>query len=240
VRIEIPRRFNGPDESGNGGYSACLLGRLLDGAATVRLHRPPPLDTPLSIEETPDGLVATDDGVIVMSAASADLWIAPPPPVTSGEAEEAVARFPGWDVHGARSCFVCGPDRQAPDGLRVFPGRIDGDGVVASPWTPHPTLADGIGVIPEEIVWGVLDCPGAWAGRAYDLDGMPYFPALGTMTASVDEPVRAGEPHVVVARYLGTEGRKLLTESWILGPDGAVKARAAHITIKVPVDWAAR
>ena len=43
--VTIPARFNGPLDSGNGGYSAGALAALLDGAAEVSLRRPVPLDT---------------------------------------------------------------------------------------------------------------------------------------------------------------------------------------------------
>jgi hypothetical protein len=40
--VTIPARFNGPHESGNGGYSAGALAAFLDGAAEVSLRRPVP------------------------------------------------------------------------------------------------------------------------------------------------------------------------------------------------------
>jgi hypothetical protein len=48
--ISIPARFNGPKESGNGGYSAGAVAQFLDGAAEVSLRAPVPLDTPLAVE----------------------------------------------------------------------------------------------------------------------------------------------------------------------------------------------
>lgn len=238
MEILIPRRYNGPDNSGNGGYSAALLGRLIDGPASVRLHVPPPLETPMRVEETDSGLVAVHGEQIVMEAAPAEIHVEVPAPISREEAEAAIEGFPGWEFHGASSCFVCGPDRETPDGLRVFPGPVHDDRLVAAPWTPHPSLADDGGHIPDAVVWGVLDCTGAWAGRAFDREGMPYFPALGSMTASVERPVDPGEDLVVVARYLGTERRKLFTEAVLVGPDGSVRGRATHVTIKVPANWA--
>ena len=52
--IVIPRRFNGPPSSANGGYAA---GALAEAAGledvTVQIRRPPPLETPLD----PDKMV---------------------------------------------------------------------------------------------------------------------------------------------------------------------------------------
>ena len=49
--ITIPGGFNGPDGSGNGGYSAGLLAERLTRvggtAVQVTLRTPPPLDRPL-------------------------------------------------------------------------------------------------------------------------------------------------------------------------------------------------
>ena len=42
--VIIPSRFNGPPDSGNGGYSCGVLAAFIDGPARVRLHVPPPLD----------------------------------------------------------------------------------------------------------------------------------------------------------------------------------------------------
>ena len=37
--VVIPRRFNGPPDSANGGYTAGLLGRALPGVSEVTLPR---------------------------------------------------------------------------------------------------------------------------------------------------------------------------------------------------------
>src|SRR5689334_504274 len=59
VSVVIDRRFNGPPASGQGGYSAGLLAeRIPSDCAAVSLRLPPPLDTPLEIEERDDGTVA--------------------------------------------------------------------------------------------------------------------------------------------------------------------------------------
>jgi hypothetical protein len=238
MQAVIPSRFNGPDNSGNGGYSAGSLAEFLDGPAEVRLHAPPPLDRPLRVEETDVGLLAFDGDDLVMEAKATGLDVATPPPVSLREAEDATAGFPGWELHGASFCFVCGPDRESPDGLRIFPGPVAGRELVAAPWIPDTSLGDSDGLVSDTVIWAVLDCPGAWAGRAADSEGMPYFPTLGTMTAVIDEPVHVGERHIVMAWHTATERRKLFTEAVLYSEDGSVKGRARHIEIKVPADWA--
>ncbi len=236
MEIVIPAGRNGPDRTANGGYAAGSLARFVAGPATVRLSVAPPLDTPLRVERHGHTVTASAGDELVMSATSADLELDTPAPVDPGAAAAAIDGYPGFVHRGASRCFVCGVDRPHPDGLRLFTGPVEGRDVVAAPWIPHASLGDG--VVDPRIVWAVLDCPGAWAATVADPEGMPYFAALGTMTASLEAPVVIGVPHVVMGWYLGTEGRKLHTAAAITTADGGVVARARHIEVKVPVDWA--
>lgn len=47
--ISVPRRYNGPLDSGNGGYCSGLVAGLVEGPAEVSLRSPVPLDTPLEV-----------------------------------------------------------------------------------------------------------------------------------------------------------------------------------------------
>ena len=236
--IIIPGRFNGPTASANGGYAAGSIAALVDGPAAVRLTSAPPLDTAMRVVEEHGGFYAYRGDDVVLSAAPAILDLEVPAPVPNDAAILATEDYPGWTYHGAPTCFVCGPARAAPDGLRIFPGPVRGRDLVAAPWTPHASLGDAAGTVDARIVWAVLDCPGAWAATAADPEGMPYFPALGTMTGAIDEPVTVGEPLIVLAWHLGTDGRKLHTAAAIMTEDGRLKARARHIEIKLSPDWA--
>ena len=169
---------------------------------------------------------------VVMEARPVSEDIITTPFVSYDEASRASEGFPGWTYHGATACFVCGPDRIDATGLRIFPGPV-GDSLVAATWTPSSELAGPDGTIPQPILWGVLDCPGAWAAAAYDPEGMPYFPTLGTMEAVIVEPVVPGEPLVVVGRHRHTERRKLSTDVALYTRDGVLKGRSDHIEIKL-------
>jgi len=48
--MTIARRFNGPPDSGNGGYSCGAFAVATGEDLRVRLHVPPPLDVPLTVE----------------------------------------------------------------------------------------------------------------------------------------------------------------------------------------------
>ena len=57
----IAKRYCGPPQSGNGGYSCGLLGKQIEGPSKVRLHMPPPLDTQLSIEQDANSWLLKQD-----------------------------------------------------------------------------------------------------------------------------------------------------------------------------------
>src|SRR5690606_12272751 len=108
----IPGRFNGPPSSGNGGYSAGLVASHLDGylaGARVRLHRPPPLDTELTVQIADEVRVLHgDDVVATASRATVDEVVAP---VSHAEAVTAAKAYHGFVEHIFPTCYVCGPDR---------------------------------------------------------------------------------------------------------------------------------
>src|SRR5689334_2493065 len=71
--LTVPYRFRGPSRSANGGYMCGRVAGYVDGAATVTLHRPPPLDTPMTVDPDGGGSVRVwHDGVLVAEASSAN------------------------------------------------------------------------------------------------------------------------------------------------------------------------
>ena len=51
VIVSVPRRFNGPPDSANGGYTCGLVAELVDAdVVQVTLRSPPPLETELAVE----------------------------------------------------------------------------------------------------------------------------------------------------------------------------------------------
>ena len=57
----VPGRYNGPEESGNGGYTCGLVAALLGGVAEVTLRLPPPLDREFAVVRD-DGRLEIRDG----------------------------------------------------------------------------------------------------------------------------------------------------------------------------------
>ena len=245
--ITIPAAYNGPDGSGNGGYTAGLLATRLTAvggpAVQVTLRTPPPLDHPLTVEGDPaTGLRLTDPATgeaershLVAEARVVDLPGGPGSPAVPGgpvgvaEAREAEHRYPGLADHPFPRCYSCGPERAEGDGLRLFAGSVrpgtgpDGAGnTVACTWTPLPGLDDGTGTAPLPQVWAALDCPGGWSS---DVAGRPAV--LGRFTVQVAEAPRIGSTHVVMGHLASVDGRKIHTTSALFDDTGRTLARAA-------------
>ena len=221
--VTIDPRFNGPPESGHGGYVAGVVASFLDGPARVRLHRPPPLGRRLYVRRSGREVTFVDGDALVAAGAPTDVDLVVPGVVDFAEAEAASRAYPGFGEHMFRRCFACGPDRSAGDGLRIFAGPVPGRRLVAAPWIPDDALSDGGGAVRPEFLWAALDCPSGWAAIV-DADGRPSV--LGELAARLVGPVSPGERCVVLGWPLGGEGRRRLAASAILGDDGSVRAVA--------------
>ena len=140
--VHIPGRFNGPLESGNGGYSAGVVAGFVDGPAVVTLRSPVPLDTSLEVAREDGGPVRMLDREVLVAEASPapDVDVEVPEPVSLEEAHEAAGGYRGLPDGVFSRCFVCGRARE--DAFRVFAGEVEGRQLVASPWTPPPWTAD--------------------------------------------------------------------------------------------------
>jgi hypothetical protein len=227
-QISIPKRFNGPLRSGNGGYCSGVVAGFVEGVAEVSLRAPVPLDTPLDVEREAAGSLHVLDGETLIAEAHsiADIEAKVPPAVSPREAGLATGRYRG-NADGAFSrCFVCG--RARDDGLGVFAGPVEGRQLVASPWTPPRWTADDAGEVRPEIVWAVLDCPTYFA---LYMDRELPVSLLGRFAARLDGPVIAGEEHVVIAWPIEIEGRKHHAGSAVLTADGETLAVARALLI---------
>lgn len=227
----IPARFNGPPGSGNGGYSCGLLAARIDGAARIRLHAPPPLETVLRVSAAAGGGVQLYDGAnLIGSAEPAELKLAIPLPPSLEAAQAAMSRFPCYEGHPFPTCFVCGPERAERDGLALFPGPLAADAVWACAWQPSADLLDAQGKIRPEILWSALDCPGYFAAL-----GERLLPAvLGELVAELHAEASGAAPLVVYGWPLGNAGRKYYAGTAIATVHGDIVAcaRATWIELK--------
>jgi hypothetical protein len=195
--LTIPERFNGPPGSGQGGYTsgrlAALLG-LAGGPAAVSLRRPPPLGRPLRVEARDDALALLDGEDLVAAAQPAPVDVEPPAAPTLEQARTVEPAYGEMAEHPFPTCFGCGPDRPAGDGLHVFAGPVPGRDLIACEWVPRD--AD------PAFAWAALDCPTGHVCAT----GRPAL--LARLAVRIDAPIELGRAHVVSAWRLGREGRK--------------------------------
>ena len=227
--LSIPGRFNGPLDSGNGGYCAGAVAGLLGGAAEVSLRRPVPLDTPLGVVREDDGSVQLLDGedLIAEGRATPDFDLDVPAPVSPAEARRAATGYRGLTDGVFSRCFVCG--RARADAFGVFAGAVDGR--ASSPRRgrrPTGRRTPG-GHVRPELVWAVLDCPTYFA--LYMDEDLPLS-VLARLTGRIDAPVAAGREHVVIAWPIAFDGRKHHAGSAVLSEDGEVLALARALLIQ--------
>ena len=231
-RFEIEKRFRGPPKSGNGGYTCGRIAKPLQGPVAVRLKVPPPLDAELRLESNDEQAWLFHDTTLVGEAKRVRLDLQAPSGPSYEEAEEAAQSFIGFDDHRFPGCFVCGPERSRNDGLRIFPGSVNGTSTIAAPWIPDASLADEAGNVRLEFLWSALDCTGAFAHFPLP-DGVAVV--LGELAASVLGGVKPGERCVVVGWALGMEGRKRLAGTAIYAENARLVALARAVWIEVPL-----
>jgi hypothetical protein len=246
--LTIAQRFNGPPASGHGGYTCGLVAAAAGGAGgdggdraggaggddgasgpdiAVSLRIPPPLDRALTVERQ-DARVAVRDGdalVALAEPAAIDIDPRPMPQPTPPAPDDPV--YGELHRHPFPGCFACGPAREPGDGLRIFASRVAGeDGLVATWWTPDPSLARNGHVAPE-FVWAALDCP---TGHACAIERPAVLARLAVRRLA---HVAAGEPHVVAAWRTGRDGRKHRAAGCLYAADGTPLAVSDALWIEL-------
>jgi hypothetical protein len=227
--MTIPRRFNGPPRSGNGGYVCGRLASYLDGPASVRLRVPPPLERELKVEASADEARLLDGDTLVGQARRMPFELTPPAPPSFAAAQAASKSCIGLQRHPLPHCFVCGPRRAEGDGLRIFPGRSADKAVSAAPWVPHASLDDGTGQVAPEFLWAALDCAGAFAVLPEEMQPI----ILGELCARLDGSLAIGEPCVVASWAIGVEGRKRFAGTALYSATGVAVAVARATWIEI-------
>jgi hypothetical protein len=229
--VIIAKRFCGPPDSGNSGYSAGLFASALGGGASgaveVTLRRPPPLERELAVRVNGERAELHDGELLVAEARLTALEVTVPEPLGFERATALSKHYIGYQKHHFPGCFVCGPARAIGDGLRIFPGHERKEEPMAAPWVPDVSVADERGLVPPEQSWAALDCIGYFAS------GAPDYPValLGRMTAELIGEVCAGERCVVQGTLLKREGRKLHAGTALYGETGALRGRALQTWI---------
>jgi hypothetical protein len=215
--LVIARRFRGPPQSGNGGYTAGMLAAAAAQTVEIRLMKPPPLEKALAIREDRghSQLLLMDGEDPVASATPKTFALEVSRPPSYAEALAAVKNFEGFRQHAYPGCFVCGPERTRGDGMRVFASPIGGRDLVAAAWLPDESLGGPDDKVLPEFMWAALDCPGFFA-----CGGGVSGALLGLYAARIHRRVRVGEPCVVIGWALGRDGRKHRTGTAVFDEAG--------------------
>lgn len=233
--VTIKGTFNGPPTTGNGGYVGGLVANAvletgLDSPAQIRLHQPPPLDTPLTFESDSEEVrLLTPGGAIIATGRTGKFQYELPQAVTMDEALRGQSGYKGHGAHPFKTCFSCGPSRNESDGLRIFPGPIAEDRV-AAPWDVTEAFAAEDGTVPSPIVWAAIDCVGGWAA---DQSVQPML--LGTMTAEVIQPPKVGQTYTVVGEVVERAGRKIHATTGLFTTDGELIAHGEQVWIAIDI-----
>ena len=202
--VIIPQRFCGPPDSGNGGYTCGLLAHELGGVVECTLRAPVPLEVPLEFARTQSGGALRYGDKVIVEGLPTEIASTPPAPVTFEAANEVVPTSAALDPrHPFPTCFVCGPKRQAGDGLRIFPAPFNGHLQVAA-WIPAHEFGNSKHLLLPQFLWSAMDCPTGFAA------GFPTAGKLVTGRLAVQqlEAIRTGVECVLMSWPLGVEGRK--------------------------------
>jgi hypothetical protein len=263
MTLTIPRRLNGPPDSGNGGYAAGRVAETLLAAlgvpavgidspwVEVTLRSPPPLDTPYTctVEGTSVVVTSAPDEALVAQARivdAADRPVDAVPAVSVDIAAQSEEHYAGAAAHPFPTCWVCGLAR--PDGYHLRPGLV-GDATREQPqtacrWVVTNDALEATGAEPthagEPLDAGAAAVPAASVWAALDCPGGwtalagGRVAVLGRMTAQVSATPRVGDVCVVTGLLLGSQGRKAWTATSIYRSDGVEMARAAGTWITLP------
>lgn len=226
--IIINHRFCGPPQSGNGGYVSGIMANFIEGAATVTLRKPPPLDKEIRVVKSEGKAELYDGEILIAESVPAVFDLDIPAVPEMEEAEEAVNRYDGFREHPFETCFVCGPKREEGDGLRIFTGLVDGREIVAAPWIPHESLGDEDGLVKSEFIWAALDCPGAYA-----IIDKPPTVVLGRITGEITEGIKVGEKCRVIGWPIGRDGRKCYSGTAVFNEAGELCGAAKSIWFSI-------
>ncbi|MEZ5078649.1 MAG: hypothetical protein R2725_14545 [Solirubrobacterales bacterium] len=234
-RVVIARRYRGFDRVAQGGYSSGLLAAHLGGPARVSLKAPVPMDEPLRVEPVEDGFALRGEAGVLAEARPAGLELEPPQRVSPTRAAEASEGFPGLRRHPFPGCFCCGPDREAGDGLRIFPGPLGCGDLLAAGWLPDPAFAGADGTVRTEVVWAAFDCPQLWALMLSSPADSTDHVVTAAMETELRGAVVAGEPYAIVVWPLGGEGRRLFAGAALLDAGGEVLGVSRQTAVLAPV-----
>jgi hypothetical protein len=230
-QLRIDARYEGIPGVTLGGYVAGLAARGLGLSAVVTLQAAVPPETLVTVEGNESTAVLRVDGMIAATAAREAFASTAPEPITASQAEEASERYPGFGHHFFPRCFTCGPHRSVEEGLRIFPGSVDDQALVASLWTPPSIALDADGAVGTEYLWAALDCPAIWAVILHGSPQADDRAVTGRLALNRLEVVAGGSPYVIAGWPIGRDGRRVIAGAGIFSQAGELLVEARQTMI---------
>lgn len=233
IRIDTP--FEGPQGSGNGGWSAARLVDIVGQPATVAIRAPVPLAVDLDVVEIDDGWVVMDSsGDALTPVLHAARWVpeyADTNPVSVEAARRARRSFEFDDEsHPAPRCFSCG----IHDGAMGVQAGPLGDGRYATDWTVPGWAVGPDGSVDVGVLWAAIDCTAAWFANGGDGGRRSFTVQFAAEVLRAPEP---GATYALVgwAGDWGSDwdGRKRSAASAAFADDGTCIARSRSFWVAV-------
>lgn len=230
MEIKIRKQFCGPVFSGHGGYTAGILAHYFKNTVEVTLLKPIPLEKSLLIKKKSNNSVELLDGeTLIALAETTQFQLEIPAPPSYLEAVEASKKYIGFDKeYPFPECFGCGRNRRPGNGLRIFPGKLKENNMVAATWIPNEDLQDDSGKIRSEFIWAALDCPGGIACVGDQIHPL----LLGKFAAIIKERPKVNQRCVVIGWPIEEEGRKHLAGTALNSEEGKLLAYGKALWIR--------
>jgi hypothetical protein len=171
------------------------------------------------------------DGEVAATAVPSQLESTAPEPVAPAAAERGSEGYLGLTHHFFPNCFACGPNRSPSDGLRVFPGPVEGRLVVATVWHPPPWVWRTDRTVASEFLWAALDCPAIWGQIVHGAARADDRAVTGLLALRQYAPVPADALSIVVGWPIGREGRKISAGAAIFSESGQLLVESRQTMI---------
>jgi len=229
--FDIDKRYEGIPGVSIGGYVAGLAAKDLGPSVAVTLTRAVPPGSTVTLERSESQVLLRVDGQLAATAVPSQLETTAPGSVAPEAAERAADSYLGFDHHFFPNCFTCGPDRSPGDGLRIFPGPVDGRPVVATLWRPPPSVWLTDRTVATEFLWAALDCPAIWGHVVHGGAQADDRAVSGRLELHQHAPVRGDAPSIVVGWPIERQGRKIFAGAAIFSESGQLLAEARQTMI---------
>lgn len=233
----IDRRFCGPPQSSNGGYFCGMVAEHFSTPVAIRLKAPPPLNVPLTLEPDGDRTRIRDDRQDIGIALQAGEPPEPSPFMSLDQARliSEQGRVDASINHPFPSCFVCGPNRDRADGMRVFTGPNADETLYAAHWFAEAAWASNGKTIDARYIWSAMDCPSSGPAFATVLDPESTKAyVLGTLEVHIEKDVPVGQDYVITCSLDEDTGKVYKTRVSLYGHQGTHYATGRAVWVQVP------